>query len=216
MEWFKFRMCWRKSLMLLSDEEAGKVIKALVNYVYSEDEQETGNVGDILLSLMTETMKSDLRLYKENAEKKAATSEKRKAAGRKSGEARRTKSENLTHVQLASTNVQQSPTSVQQPSTDVQAPEQVFDDVQVCSVLFDKNIEYKNTELKNQDTKNTEEIMTEKTEGKYSAAEEKNTSSCSEPPSADSELYIAENCRFAKENSVQQAKLPSRWEHDCP
>ena len=36
------------------------------------------------------------------------------------------------------------------------ASEQVFDDVQVCSVLFDKNIEYKNQETKNQEERTSE------------------------------------------------------------
>lgn len=146
MEWFKFRMSWRKPVLMLTDEEAGKVFKALVTYVYSEEEQETGGRGDILLCQMTEVLQEDLRQYREKAEKKELVREKRRAAGLKSGEVRKTKSTNVQHV-----------------FTDVQPHEQMFEGVHVCSDLFDKN--------KNTEERNTEEEKEGEEEREEEAAE---------------------------------------------
>ena len=88
MEWFKFRMSWRKPLMKMTDVEAGKLIKALLNYVYSEEEQEVGFREDILLSEMTDVLQEDICQFKEKVRKKEALTEKRRAAGRKGARAR--------------------------------------------------------------------------------------------------------------------------------
>ena len=42
MEWFKFRTCWRRPLLKLTDEEAGRVVKALVTFIDTGEEQEAG------------------------------------------------------------------------------------------------------------------------------------------------------------------------------
>ncbi|MBR3431226.1 MAG: hypothetical protein IKG87_14130 [Clostridia bacterium] len=91
MEWFKFRTCWKAPIMMLSDEEAGRVIKALLTYVDSEEEQKTGDKGDILLCLMTGTLKEDLCLFRQNAEKKERLRKVRSDAGRKGAIAKHAK-----------------------------------------------------------------------------------------------------------------------------
>ena len=70
MEWIKFRTCWRRPIMMLSDEEAGRVLKALIAFIDTGEAQETGSREDILLCQMVETLRDDLREYEENAEKK--------------------------------------------------------------------------------------------------------------------------------------------------
>lgn len=70
MEWFKFRMCWSTPLQKLNDEEIGKVIRGLLVYLHTEEEQETGSRGDVLLWQMTETLKEDICRFRETAEKK--------------------------------------------------------------------------------------------------------------------------------------------------
>ena len=91
MEWFKFRTCWKAPIMMLSDEEAGRLIKALLTYVDSEEEQKTGDKGDILLYLMTGTLKEDLCLFRQNAEKKERLRKVRSDAGRKGAIAKHAK-----------------------------------------------------------------------------------------------------------------------------
>lgn len=91
MEWFKFRMNWRRPLMMLTDEEAGRVVKALLAFVSSEEEQTTGDRGDLILCQMTETLQEDLALMKQKTEMKAELSRKRSAAGRKGALAKQAK-----------------------------------------------------------------------------------------------------------------------------
>ena len=144
MEWFKFRMCWRRPLLRMSDEEAGKVIKAILNYLESEEEQETGGDGDILLCQVTEVLQEDVRQFKLKAARKEAIRKKRSEAGRKSGEARRAKSGMILHDE--------------QVFTDVLPTEQEFECVHVCSGLLDKN---KNTEIRYSEKEKEEDTEAE-------------------------------------------------------
>lgn len=91
MEWFKFRMNWRKPLQMLTDEEAGRVVKALLAYAYTEEEQTTGGREDLLLCQMTEALQEDMAQMKQKAEQKAELSRKRSAAGRKGALAKQAK-----------------------------------------------------------------------------------------------------------------------------
>ena len=68
MEWFKFRTNWQTPIMRLSDEEAGAVLKALLTYVRTEEDQEVGGRGDIILCLMMDTLREDIRQFKADAE----------------------------------------------------------------------------------------------------------------------------------------------------
>ena len=70
MEWFKFRMSWKKPLMRMTKEEAGEVIQALITYLCTGEEPAVESRGEILLCQMIDTMDNDLREYQENAEKK--------------------------------------------------------------------------------------------------------------------------------------------------
>ena len=70
MEWFKFRMSWKKPLMRMTKEEAGEVIQALITYLCTGEEPAVESRVEILLCQMIDTMDSDLREYQENAEKK--------------------------------------------------------------------------------------------------------------------------------------------------
>lgn len=70
MEWIKFRTCWRRPIMMLSDEEVGRVLKALIAFIDTGEAQEIGLREDILLCQMIETLRNDFREYEENAEKR--------------------------------------------------------------------------------------------------------------------------------------------------
>ena len=173
MEWFKFRMCWHKPLMLLSDEEAGKVIKAVVRYVASQEEGKTGGTGDILLCQVLETLQADVTAFRQKAEKKEDIRRKRSAAGRRSAELRRARTEKQAEQNDAGAG------SAEHGSGCADVPEHMLNGVPVCSVLSDKNTESRN--------KNSE---TEKEKEKEAETEEYHF--CSEPPSAVSELPVAE------------------------
>ena len=169
MEWFKFRMSWEEPLMMLSDDEIGRVMRAVLTYIGTEEEQKTGDRGDLVFCMIRQTLREDLSQYRQKAEKKELLREKRSAAGRKSGETRRarsTKKESVQHV-----------------FNDADTTEQVFSDVQVCSDLFGKNKEYKNTEYQNTETRYSEKE--EETEGKGDDG-----GSSSVPPPAVTELPV--------------------------
>ena len=167
MEWFKFRMSWEEPLMMLSDDEIGRVMRAVLTYIGTEEEQKTGDRGDLVFCMIRQTLREDLSQYRQKAEKKELLREKRSAAGRKSGETRRarsTKKESVQHV-----------------FNDADTTEQVFSDVQVCSDLFGKNKEYKNTERRDSEKEK---------EGRYTDPEGEGYDYSSEPPSADSEQPV--------------------------
>ena len=82
MEWFKFRMGWRRPIMRLTDEEAGRLIKAVLTYVDSGEEPETGDREAFLLCQITEILEEDIAQFKANAAKSEQMKEKRRAAGR--------------------------------------------------------------------------------------------------------------------------------------
>lgn len=88
MEWFKFRTCWRRPILKLTDEEAGRMIKALVSFVETGEEQEVGNREDILLSEMTYILQADLEQVRQKETMKEILREKKRAAGRKGADAR--------------------------------------------------------------------------------------------------------------------------------
>ena len=188
MEWFKFRMSWRKPLLMLTDEEAGRVVKALVTYVYSEEEQKTGDRGDLLLCQMTETMQEDAELMKQKAEKKAALSRKRSEAGQKGARAKHAKEEtagnarHLPAVAITSRVLPEPAGACQDLPEPAGTCQGLTEFAGTCQRLPGKN---KNKEYKNKDNQNTEIRDSD-------AAEEEESSSCSEPPSAVSELPVAE------------------------
>lgn len=85
MEWFKFRMSWMKVMLLFSDEEIGRVFKGLAAFFVFGEEQKTGGKEDILLCMMFETLKEDIRQMNEKAEQKEHLRKMRSDAGRKGG-----------------------------------------------------------------------------------------------------------------------------------
>lgn len=88
MEWFKFRTCWRRPLLKLTDEEAGRVVKALVTFIDTGEEQEAGFREDILLSEMMDILQADLEQIRLKEIKNETIREKKRAAGRKGADAR--------------------------------------------------------------------------------------------------------------------------------
>ena len=51
----------------MTDEEIGKVMRCLLAWLSTEEEDETGGRGDILLWQMRDTLSKDLTEYQENA-----------------------------------------------------------------------------------------------------------------------------------------------------
>ena len=70
MEWFKFRMSWEEPLMMLSDDEIGRVMRAVLTYIGTEEEQKTGDRGDLVFCMIRQTLREDLSQYRQKAEKK--------------------------------------------------------------------------------------------------------------------------------------------------
>ena len=88
MDWFKFRMCWCLPLQFLTDEEAGKVIKAVAAYMDSGEELEFSGKEGIMLRRIITQLRDDLaRLGDANAQKEDARA-RRKEAARKAADAR--------------------------------------------------------------------------------------------------------------------------------
>ena len=88
MEWFKFRMCWCGPLLKMRDEEIGQLVRALLTFVRTEEEQEISGRGEIFLCEIMEILQDDIRQFRENDEKKEATRRKRIESGRKGAIAR--------------------------------------------------------------------------------------------------------------------------------
>ena len=91
MEWFKFRLSWMKVMLLFTDEEIGRVFKGLTAFFVSGEEQVTGGKEDILLCMMFETLKEDIRQMNEKAEKMEHLRKMRSDAGRKGAYAKHAK-----------------------------------------------------------------------------------------------------------------------------
>lgn len=87
-----------KQFNLLSDEQAGKLIKALFKYSDTGEEPELDAVTSMLFSLISDTLDRDKQKWE-------ATREQRRQAGRKSAEARaERKSAKETNVQIVQQN----------------------------------------------------------------------------------------------------------------
>ena len=200
MEWFKFRMQWQRPMMKLSDEDAGKVIKALLAYVATGEETETDTPGDILLCSLFEQLEGDLEAFREKAEQKEGIREKRRAAGRRSGEVRRAKAgraqqgpsvdpvcpDESENDPVCSDVLPDEPVCPDMPPDVSQSdpvcsdlPGKVLESVPVRSDLFvpNKNTEPRNTEPR---SKNTEPGISETETERETDTEGENTSFCSE------------------------------------
>ena len=158
--------------MKLTDAEAGRVMKGLMKFAITGEEQEIGGREELLYCLMIETLKEDFSQLDQKAEKKEQLRKMRSDAGRKGAYAKHAKEKHAGGCQ---------------PVPDIAETCHGLPEVaSVCHDLPDKNKEYKNTDYQNTETRDSE---TEKEE-RYTDAEGEEYDYSSEPPSADSEQPV--------------------------
>lgn len=78
MEWFKMYTDWGSAIRMLTDEEAGRVIKAVYAYALKGEEKECPGREGIFAAIVLEALKSDIEKY----ETALAEERKKKEQGR--------------------------------------------------------------------------------------------------------------------------------------
>ena len=169
MEWFKFRMCWCGPLLKMRDEEIGQLVRALLTFVLTEEEQEISGRGEIFLCEIVEILREDIRQFRENDEKKEAIRKKRRESGRKGAMARWEQPEDDSKASCLLSGDDVCHTGLEVAN--------------VCHDLPGKNKKQNKNKKKNSETEKETDTEAESEEESYS---------CSEPPSAVSELPAAE------------------------
>ena len=97
MDWIKFRTCWCLPLQLLTDEEAGKVIKDAAAFIESGEEPEPGGREGLLLRRIITQLREDLSRFEDADAKKEDARARRKEAARKAADARWHRDKCATH-----------------------------------------------------------------------------------------------------------------------
>lgn len=88
MDWFKFRMDWCTHLLLLSPEEAGRVVQAMAAYMAFGDELQLEGRENLMLRIMLQPLKEEIRQFQEAVTRNDETRAKRKEIARKGAQAR--------------------------------------------------------------------------------------------------------------------------------
>ena len=88
MEWFKMRTCWGMAIIRLTDEDAGRLLKAMLLYASVGEIEELDGQAGVLWSLIRPVMEEDIRQYNEAAMKREKALERRSNAARKAANAR--------------------------------------------------------------------------------------------------------------------------------
>ena len=76
-EWFKADTAWYKAISSLSDEEAGRFIKALLNYVQTGEERHYGGKEDLLIMVACAYVERNTKNEQHEAEYEEACKVKR-------------------------------------------------------------------------------------------------------------------------------------------
>ena len=153
MEWFKMQTGWGAAIELMTDEEAGRVMKSIYTFISTGAKETREGMEGVVGLLILNQLEKDMEEFRQKAAQKEELTEKRREAGRRSGEARRAKTK---QAQTESDPVP--PRS--NGSKPVVPCSDAFEDVPARSDLFvpDKNTEARNTEPR---SKNTEPRISE-------------------------------------------------------
>jgi len=153
MEWFKMQTGWGAAIELMTDEEAGRVMKSIYTFISTGAKETREGMEGVVGLLILNQLEKDMEEFRQKAAQKEELTEKRREAGRRSGEARRAK------MKLAQT--ESDPVPPRSNGSEPVAPcSDAFEDVPARSDLF---VPYKNTEPRNTEprSKNTEPRISE-------------------------------------------------------
>ena len=153
MEWFKMQTGWGAAIELMTDEEAGRVMKSIYTFVSTGAKETREGMEGVVGLLILNQLEKDMEEFRQKAAQKEELTEKRREAGRRSGEARRAKTKQAQ--------TESDPVPPRSNGSEPVAPcSDAFEDVPARSDLF---VPYKNTEPRNTEprSKNTEPGISE-------------------------------------------------------
>ena len=172
MEWFKMQTGWGAAIELMTDEEAGRVMKSIYTFISTGAKETREGMEGVVGLLILNQLEKDMEEFRQKAAQKEELTEKRREAGRRSGEARRAKTKQAQ--------TESDPVPPRSNGSEPVAPcSDAFEDVPARSDLF---VPYKNTEPRNTEprSKNTEPGISETETERETDTEGENTSFCSE------------------------------------
>lgn len=153
MEWFKMQTGWGAAIELMTDEEAGRVMKSIYTFISTGAKETREGMEGVVGLLILNQLEKDMEEFRQKAAQKEELTEKRREAGRRSGEARRAK--------MKQAQTESDPVPPRSNGSEPVAPcSDAFEDVPARSDLF---VPYKNTEPRNTEprSKNTEPRISE-------------------------------------------------------
>jgi hypothetical protein len=153
MEWFKMQTGWGAAIELMTDEEAGRVMKSIYTFISTGAKETREGMEGVVGLLILNQLEKDMEEFRQKAAQKEELTEKRREAGRRSGEARRAKTKQAQ--------TESDPVPPRSNGSEPVAPcSDAFEDVPARSDLF---VPYKNTEPRNTEprSKNTEPRISE-------------------------------------------------------
>ena len=182
MYWFKMRTSWDRPIKKLTNEEAGILIKAVLDYVNTGEEPELEGGADLVMSMISSVLEEDFMDQEEawaEKRKRARQKEKRVEIARKGAEARWRSCRE--EEETDQTTKQE---AYMEASGEASAEAYAYENAEKCHI--DKIQNKIQTEIQNTDYSETE------TERRSAAQRKEREADCSEQPSADSELPVAE------------------------
>ena len=182
MEWFKMQTGWGAAIELMTDEEAGRVMKSIYTFISTGAKETREGMEGVVGLLILNQLEKDMEEFRQKAAQKEELTEKRREAGRRSGEARRAKTKQAQ--------TESDPVPPRSNGSEPVVPcSDAFEDVPARSDLF---VPYKNTEPRNTEprSKNTEPRISETETERETDTEGENTSFCSELLTEASELPV--------------------------
>ena len=153
MEWFKMQTGWGAAIELMTDEEAGRVMKSIYTFISTGAKETREGMEGVVGLLILNQLEKDMEEFRQKAAQKEELTEKRREAGRRSGEARRAK--------MKQAQTESDPVPPRSNGSEPVVPcSDAFEDVPARSDLF---VPYKNTEPRNTEprSKNTEPRISE-------------------------------------------------------
>lgn len=88
MEWFKMRLCWATAVMMMTDEEAGRLLRTMLIFMTKREAPEPEGREQLVWDMIQPILAEDLRKYDIDAEKRARDQERRSRSASHAARAR--------------------------------------------------------------------------------------------------------------------------------
>ena len=88
MEWFKMRLCWATAVMMMTDEEAGRLLRTMLVFMTKREAPEPEGRERLVWDMIQPVLEEDLRKYDIDAEKRERDRERRSKCASKAATAR--------------------------------------------------------------------------------------------------------------------------------